>query len=151
MFIIFSLWMEPVYARMKSALHIKEDKFLWRAFVTLRTFFLVTIIKVFPEVGGFSDGIGFWKHCFVNWKLTPFDIKALVYPITERTDLAILVLGAALMLAVSLMQRKGGVRRRISSWNIVFRYVIFILMFFAIVYHGIPTQDMGGGFMYAQF
>ncbi len=151
LFIIFSLWMEPVYAKMKTALHVKEDCFAWRTFVTLRTFFLVTLIKVFPEVGGFSDGAGFWKHCFINWKLTPLDLKALIYPITTNADLVILVLGAVLMFTVSLMQRKQGVRDRMVAWPSFTKYIIFAVMFFAIVYYGIPTQNMGGGFMYAQF
>ena len=68
-FIIFSLWMEPVYLRWKQALHIQEDRWLWRAFQTLRTFCLVTVIKVLPEVGGLRRGLGLWKQVVTNWHL----------------------------------------------------------------------------------
>ncbi len=150
LFIIFSLWMEPVYAKAKTALRINESCFAWRAFATLRTFFLVTLIKVFPEVGGFTHGVGFWKHCFVNWDISR-DIKAMIYPILTYTDLVILLAGSLLIFVTSLMQRRMGVRERMVRWPAFVKYIIFAVMFFAVVYYGIPAQNGGGGFLYAQF
>jgi D-alanyl-lipoteichoic acid acyltransferase DltB (MBOAT superfamily) len=147
--IILSLWMEPLFAKAKTACRINELGFAWRAFATLRTFFLVTLIKVFPEVGGFQAGLGYWKHCFTNWNLTLG--KSLLYPITSRNDLLILGIGAVLMFVTSLMQRKGSIREQISRWPAFVRYAIFVALFFAIVLLGIPTQNAGGGFLYAQF
>lgn len=60
-FIIVSLWMETVYASWKQKLGINEASWGWRAFQTIRTFILVTFIKVLPEVGILSDGFGLWE------------------------------------------------------------------------------------------
>ena len=147
--IILALWMEPVFEKTKRACRINEASFAWRAFATLRTFFLVTLIKVFPEVGGFEAGLGYWKHCFMNWSITP-DLTAF-YPFTSWIEVRILLCGTILMFVTSLMQRKGSVRARIARWPVVIRYAIFVIMFFAIILLGIPTQNAGGGFLYAQF
>lgn len=150
LFIIVSLWLEPLYERVKGRLQVKENRFPWRAFVTLRTFFLVTLIKVFPEVGGFQNGVGFWAACFRGWSLNGVEGRTL-YPITTARELLILGLGAALIFLVSLAQRKGSVRDQLARTPRLLRLVIFVVMFFAIIYWGIPMSTETGGFLYAQF
>jgi D-alanyl-lipoteichoic acid acyltransferase DltB (MBOAT superfamily) len=149
-FIIVSLWLEPVFGKIKAKLNIKEHGFLWRSFATLRTFFVVTMIKVFPEVGGFSGGVGYWKHCFVNWKI-PADFSALIYPVADGEAFFVLFAGAMLMFIVSLLQRRKSVRDRLLGLWLPVRILIFALMFIMIIYYGVPTQAEGGGFLYAQF
>jgi len=147
--IILSLWFEPVFDRLKAACRIHEQGFWWRAFATLRTFFIVTMIKVFPEVGSFSAGLGYWRHCFKNWDLT---LGAnLFYPIVSYKDLVILAAGALLLFGVSLLQRKGSLRAKIAKLPLPLRYGLYVAVFFAIILLGVPTQSQGGGFLYAQF
>ena len=148
--IIVTLWLEPIFDKIKSTLKIRQSSFWWRAFATLRTFFVVTMIKVFPEVGSFSDGVGFWKHCFINWNFTKLDFSFL-YPITQKLDLFVIVGSAILIFATSLLQRKKGIRARLSTLPFALRCMIFTAMFFAIILLGIPAQNSGGGFLYAQF
>lgn len=150
LFIIVSLWLEPVYGRAKEALHVNERSFFWRAFVTLRTFFLVTLIKVFPEVGGFRHGVGFWAACLHPWNLKGVGGHAL-YPVTTRGNLVILGLGALVIFAVSLIQRRGSVRAQLTRTPKLLRLAIFVALFFIIVYCGIPMSTETGGFLYAQF
>ncbi len=150
LFIIVSLWLEPLYEKTKDKLRIRQQSFPWRAFVTLRTFFVVTMIKVFPEVGGFSRGVGFWKHCFMNWELRGVD-GHILYPITETKHLLILVCGTAVLFAVSLLQRKGSVRQQLARYPRLVRLGLFVLLFFLIACFGIPLSTETGGFLYAQF
>lgn len=151
LFIILALWLEPVFEKTKTALKVKENTFAWRAFVTLRTFFLVTLIKVFPEVGTFSDGVAYWKHCFTNWNFSVLNLESLLYPIVSKEDALILFLGVVLMFAVSMLQRSMGVRDRMARWPAFTKYLMFAAMFLMIILYGVPTQNAGGGFMYAQF
>lgn len=148
-FIILSLWLEPLFRRAKTALHVRENTFAWRAFATLRTFFLVTLIKVFPEVGGFSEGLSFWKHCFTNWKLST-SLGQMLYPIYTRADMLVLVGGALLLFVTSLISRKRSLGEVVARWPAAVKYLIFVVMFLAIFYLGVPAQS-GGGFLYAQF
>lgn len=150
LFIIFSLWMEPVYAAGKKALRINESAWLWRAFQTIRTFVLVTLIKVLPEVGTLSDGWGLWKHIFANHQV-PHTLYELL-PIARRNDLLAVVLGATAMLLISLLQRKQPVRawlERKVPWAC--RLVLFALLFIAVIYWGVPGLSNGEGFLYAEF
>ena len=58
----------------------------------------------------------------------------------------------ALMLLVSLLQRKGSVRewmRRHVPY--LLRICVFVMLFFLIVYFGVPASGGLGGFMYAEF
>lgn len=149
--IIFTLWMEPVYEKLKKACKINETSFEWRAFATIRTFIIITFIKVFPEIGSFHDGVSFWIHCFQNWNIKSLYAPAIFYPVVLLEDARILERGMILMFIVSLLQRKMGVRDRISKWPKSIKYIIFIALFFAIVIWGVPTQNAGGGFLYEQF
>lgn len=146
LFIIGALWMEPVFKKAKAKFNINERTFSWRAFATLRTFFVVTLIKVFPEVGTFADGVSYWKHCFMNW-----DLSSVFYPMTTKGEAVLIIGGAFCMFLVSMMQRTMGVRERVSKWPSVIRYAIFAAMFLLIMLYGVPAQSTGGGFMYAQF
>lgn len=151
LFIIFSMWMEGPYAKWKKALRIREDAWLWRAFQVCRTFLLVTFIKVLPEVGTLRDGLGLWKRIFTEHSL-PRSLGALLPFVDTYRNLAAVLLGVALMLLVSLLQRKGSVRawmRRHVPY--LLRICVFVILFFLIIYFGVPASGGLGGFMYAEF
>ncbi len=151
LFIIFSMWMEGPYDRWKKRLKIREEAWLWRAFQVGRTFLLVTFIKVLPEVGSLKDGLGLWKQIFTNHSL-PHSLGELLPFVGTYRELGAVLLGIGLMLLVSLLQRKGSVRglmrRRLPF---LVRIGIFVLLFFLILYFGVPASGNLGGFMYAEF
>ena len=64
LFIIFSMWMEPIYDFTKTKLKLKSS--MWKFVQVVRTFILVTFIKVLPEAGGLKAGLGLWKRIFTN-------------------------------------------------------------------------------------
>lgn len=151
LFIIFSMWMEGPYAKWKKALHIREDARLWRVFQVGRTFLLVTFIKVLPEVGTLADGLGLWKRIFTATWL-PRATEELLPFLDSYRSLAVVLLGVALMLAVSLLQRSGSVRNRMErKIPYLLRIFLFVVLFFLIVYFGVPASGGLGDFMYAQF
>ncbi len=151
LFIIFSLWMEHVYDAWKAKLRINESAWLWRAFQTLRTFVLVTFIKVLPEVGTLSDGWGLWKRIFTNHTL-PRSFRGLLPFVSDQRAFFAMLFGVGLLLATSLLQRRQPVRGWLEKHiPYLVRIVIFALLFFATVFFGIPASGNAGGFMYAQF
>ena len=151
--IIFSMQMEPLYEKTKRALRINESAWLWRAFQTLRTFLLVTLIKVFPEVGGLRDGLGFWRQMLVDWQIPTSlaQIKGWMIPSHREHDYVIFLLGALLIFVTSLIQRKQPLRDFVAKWPRVLRYALFIGMFYVILIYGVSVADGAGVFMYAQF
>lgn len=151
LFIIFSMWMEKPFAKWKQAMHIKESAFLWRAFQVLRTFLLVTFIKVLPEVGTLRQGFGLWKRILFTPKL-PRSFSELLPFVGERRSFLAAMAGVVLMFAVSLLQRRGSVRLQMEKkLPFLLRIVCFVILFFAIVYFGVPASGGLGGFLYAQF
>ena len=151
LFIIFSMWMEGPYARWKKGLHIREDAWLWRAFQVGRTFLLVTFIKVLPEVGSLRDGLGLWKRIFTEHSL-PHSLTELLPFAGERRSLLAVLFGVGLMFVVSLLQRKGSVRAQLRRRLPYFlRICVFAVLFFLILYFGVPASGGLGDFIYAQY
>ena len=151
LFIIFSMWMEGPYAKWKKGLHIREDAWLWRAFQVLRTFLLVTFIKVLPEVGTLRDGLGLWKQILTNHRL-PHSLGELLPFIDNYRNLSAVLFGVALMFAVSLLQRRGSVRDQLRhKLPYGLRMAIFVLLFLLTIYFGVPASGGLGGFLYAEF
>ncbi len=151
LFIIFSMWMEGPYAKWKQTLRINENSWLWRAFQVGRTFLLVTFIKVLPEVGTLGQGLGLWKRIFTALSL-PRSLGELLPFVDNYRNLCAVLFGICLMLAVSLLQRRGSVReqlRRRLPYGV--RMAIFVLLFFLIIYFGVPASGGLGGFLYAEF
>ncbi len=147
LFIIFSLWMEPVYGRCKTLLRINESAWLWRAFQTVRTFVLVTFIKVLPEVGTLRDGLGLWKRIFTEHSI-PHSLRALV-PFASMKNLAVAAVFTLLIFVTSLIQRKMPIRQWFGRLPGLLRLVILAGLILVTVYF--LGSGNAGGFMYAQF
>ena len=149
-FIIVSMWMEKPFGALKGKLGINESAWLWRAFQVLRTFLLVTFIKVLPEVGTLRDGLGLWARIFRG--PPPRSLGELIPFMDKPENIICVLLGVILMFIVSLVQRRGSVRlqmeQRLPYW---LRLTIFAVLFFVIVYFGVPASGGLGGFLYAQF
>lgn len=154
-FIIISLWMEPVYEGAKRLFKVKEETWLWRAFQTVRTFILVTFIKVLPEVGTLAAGLGLVTHIFVNHtiphslvELFPFLDFTLV---TDVISFGLAILGTIAMFVASLLQRKKPVREYFNALPTPIRIIIIALIIILIATFGVKATWEGGGFMYAGF
>lgn len=154
-FIIFSMWMEPVYKKIKTKCHVNESVWLWRAFQTIRTFILVTFIKVLPEVGTLSAGLGLWKHIFTN-HVVPHSLTELL-PFVEmswiidKINVLLVLLGIIFMFVFSLLQRKQPVREYFNKIPSVIRWLILAVIILCIASFGVNSSWDGGDFLYAQF
>ncbi len=151
LFLILSLWLDKLYAAWKSALHINETSWGWRAFQTIRTFILITFIKVLPEVGTLSDGWGLWMRIFTEHSI-PSDISALLPALAEngKKNFCIIIVMILLMFFASLLQRKREVRDYFVKVPLPARMVIMAGCVMLLIVFGIPASAKGG-FLYAQF
>ena len=158
LFIIFSLWMEPTYEKWKKTLHVREESWAWRAFQTLRTFTLVTFIKVLPEVGTLRQGLGLWRAIFANKFLPasltlaglfPFTGAMVNLPPTEAFLMALL--GVVAMFVVSMLQRKKPLRAYLDAWPLAARVALMALLALIVLSFGVRASCGAVGFLYAQF
>ncbi|MCR4616098.1 MAG: MBOAT family protein [Clostridiales bacterium] len=150
LFIIFSIWMEPNYTRLKNKLHIRESNFWWRLFQVVRTFTLVTFIKVLPEVGTLREGFGLIFHIFRDHTLPA--TAAQLFPFAESFTLKtfFVLLLSVLLFVHSLLERKNDVRDLFGKLPLIVRIVMLSLLLIVIAYVGIPASNEGG-FLYAKF
>ena len=153
LFIILSMWMNPFYDKIKSKFKINDHSRLYTCFQIIRTFILVSFIKVLPEVGGLRRGLSLWKHVFVDFRL-PNSIHQLFAFVTTSKSWSILaLLGVVGMFVVSCFKGKNSVRDLINRLPLVVRLIIvaFAIMFVAIA-GAMELMVFGGrGFMYAGF
>ncbi len=155
LFLILSLWLEPTYARVKSALHIRESSRVWQGFQTIRTFVLITFIKVLPEVGTLSDGLGLWKQIFTSHAI-PHSISELLPFVRwdfsySPMNVAVAAAGTALLFVCSLLQRKRPLRDRFNRLPMPVRAAVLAVLTFVITALGVMASWGVEGFMYAQF
>ena len=139
-----------MYARAQEKLGIKEDAGWFRAFRVIRTFLLVSFIKVLPEVGGLRRGLGLWKRAFTSWSLPRSLGELFPYGVTKE-QLCVVTAAVGLVLLTSLMQRKEPVRARFNRMPLAVRALALGILLFAILYYGVPASGSVGGFLYAQF
>lgn len=147
LFIIFSLWMEPVYARCRQLLRINESSWNWRAFQTVRTFILVTFIKVLPEVGSLRAGLGLWKRIFTEHTL-PQNYNELL-PFMKQEDLRIILIFTVILFLLDLIQRKVPIRTWFGKQPKLVQLLVLAILIVMILFYG--STGNAGGFMYAQF
>lgn len=155
-FIILSMWLEPVYEKIKNALRIKQENKLWNGFQILRTFLLVTVIKVLPEVGTLSQGIGLWKHVFTNHTMPRSISKLLEFASFDISDLSLMgfaLFGVLLMFIVSLIKSKHSVRDLFNKLPFSVRILVVSTAVIIILIFGTYSLLISGngGFLYAQF
>lgn len=149
LFIIFSLWMNPVYESIKQKLKINETSFTWRCFQVIRTFILVTFIKVLPEVGTLSEGLGLWKRILFDF--SSLDSLSNLMPfISDKFTFVFVILGIVLMFIVSLIQRKASISKTIDKTPSPFVVIGFTILIIQILVFGVANSG-NGGFLYAQF
>ena len=151
LFIIGSMWMEKPFERWKKKLRIREESRWWRAFQVLRTFLLVTLIKVLPEVNGLRGGLGLWKRILTEHTIPRRGVELMPF-LDNYQNLCAVTGGILLMFFVSMIQRKQPFRRWLEEKTVYpVRMLLFVFLFFMILYFGIPASGGIGGFLYAQF
>lgn len=149
-FIIVSIWMEPVYEKVNSKLHVKRHRKLWKAFQVSRTFLILTFIKVLPEVGTLSDGVGLITRALTN-HVMPTSFKSVFPAVSSKLDFAVTMFSVVLLFISSVLQRKKPIRDYFNKLPFILRALMLIFLLFLIVVFGVSVGGGIGGFMYAQF
>lgn len=155
LFIILSLWLEPVYTRTQQLLRIDDRSFFWRSLRIARTFTIVALLEVLPEVGTLRDGFHFWS-CIIanNWfpsslhELLPF-----VYLKNFNKTIGFCAAMACVLLLFisSLMQRKKPIRAYFNALPAWVQVVALSALIMLIASFGIQASWGAEGFMYANF
>lgn len=155
LFIILSLWLAPVYERSREILHITDSSKFWKIVRILRTFTIVALLEVLPEVGTLSEGFNFWACIFANWRI-PATIAELL-PFVHLRNFNKLIgflaaMGCLLLLFIaSLLQRRKPVREYFNALPVWLQIILLAALVMLIASFGIQASWGAEGFMYANF
>ena len=147
-FLILQVWLDPFYALCRRKLHIKEEAWWWKIFTILRTFVLITFIKVLPEVGTLKDGLKLWRTIFLN-HVWPDRFEAWFPYNGDMINLTFMAAMIILIFIADLLRCKKPVREYFNKMPMVVRILLLALAFVVAVGFGIRTDS--GDFMYANF
>lgn len=143
---------EPVYDRFHKRFPGLKERKSYKVFQTGRTFLLVCCLNLFDCYTGVADTLRMLGSMFTakNWGI--LWNGALLDIGLSMTDYGVLAFGTALMLGVSLIQRKGSVRERIASRPYPVRFAVWYGLFLGVLLMG--TYGIGydaSQFIYNQF
>lgn len=155
LFIILSLWLAPVYERTRTVLRIDDANRFWRVLRIARTFTIVALLEVLPEVGTLADGFHFWACIFTNWRLPAglADLLPFVYfqNFNKTIGFCVAMCCVALLFASSLMQRKKPIRAYFNALPVWTQVVLLSALIMLIASFGVQASWGAEGFMYANF
>lgn len=146
---ITSMCMAGTFKTWKEKLHIREENKLWQFFRRLRTFVLISLLKVFPAAASTKNSLKIIQKIVMDFHIN-FAYQTW-FPGLIKNYLAYILFGLVLFLIVSIKQEKQPVREYIAGKPFVIRWCLYLLILCAILSFGEFQTELSGGFEYAQY
>jgi alginate O-acetyltransferase complex protein AlgI len=133
--IIVSQECEPFYAWFHKKFNIGHT-FLFRLFQVARTFLLMCSLRILDCYR--NVGISFRMFCsmFTNWNFSQVFSGKMLEIGLKKSDYYVLLAGVIILIWVSLIQRKGSVREKLSLKSEFVHYAVYIILIVAIITFG---------------
>lgn len=151
---IAAVGLKPQYERINERLHISTDSKFWNFVKIIRTYFLMTLLNFFSEFSSLRAIAGCAGRFFTT--LIPSGLSAS-YLLPKTIDIGIV--GVAMTFAACVMllahsmyeEKHGSVIEKICLKNWILQAGYVLLMMFMVLLFSYTSNDISGGFMYAQF
>lgn len=133
--IMVSQELEPLYAKFHGRFHVK-DRFGFRLFQVVRTVLLMSVLRMFDCYRNVPLTFRMIGSMFTarNWNI--LWNGSLLKIGLSGIDYAVLLFGLALLIAVSLVQRRGSVRARIGALPYWGRFAVWYGLFLIVLLAG---------------
>lgn len=149
--IMISQELEPFYRWFHSKINIK-DKFLFKLFQIVRTVLLMSCLRMFDCYRDVPLTFKMFGKMFTGFDISQLSVSAFQLLGLTISDYIILFGGMILLVAVSIIQRKGSVRAKIAERKAPVRFIIWYALFLTVLIFG--TYGIGydsSQFIYNQF
>ncbi len=146
---ISSMCLSGKFQTWKEKLHIRDENRLWRLFRRLRTFFLISLLKVFPAADSTGNSLKILKHIVTDFQIS-FSYQAW-FPGLIKNYLAYILFGLLLFFAVSIRQEKEPVRNYLAKKSFALRWCLYLIILCSVLGFGVLGTGISGGFEYAQY
>lgn len=140
----------PVYAKIQEKLHINPKKWWYQGFCIIRTFILVNIGFYFDMANDLRAANAMLVQTVTKAHISQLSMAAVKAVGLTSQDLLIVIAGCIIIFVVSLLKEKGiNIRETIASYNIVIRWIIYIVFIMFILIYG--STSTTSDFIYANF
>lgn len=139
---------KPLYHKMVSVLRIKEQRIMWKALRTVVTFVLVDVTWLFFRADSLGQGYGILKRFVLEFRPLWFFSEGFSGMFGTTGNFMIIMFSLLILFAVDFLKYKGiDMREIIFRQQIVFRWLIYWLIFLVILFWG----AYGTGYEQKQF
>lgn len=142
----------PLYAGFHNRFTKIKSKFSYRLFEVLRTFFLLSSIRIFDCYRDVPTSFRMFFSIFTEWNWGELFSGAMSNLGLTTADYIVSGIGAIILIAFSLIQRQGSVREQLSRKPTWIRYgVIAVLIIVVLVFGAYGIGYDSSQFIYNQF
>lgn len=136
MVIMASQELEPLYARFHNRFPTVGGRTWYRAFQVIRTVLLMSCLRMFDCYRNVPLTFCMFGTMFTEWNWNIIWDGSLMQIGLSPTDYWVLAAGLALLLIVSLIQRRGSVRKKIAALPYPARAVLWYGLFLVVLLAG---------------
>ncbi|HOO11341.1 MAG TPA: MBOAT family protein, partial [Bacillota bacterium] len=133
--IIVSMECQPLYDWFHGRFNVK-DSFWFRLFQVVRTILLMSAIRMFDCYRDVPLTFRMLGTMFTRFNIGALSLEALLGLGLGLPDYAVLLLGLAALVWVSLVQRSGSVRDKLAGKPFVLRYAAYYVLIVSILVFG---------------
>ena len=153
--IILSSLFEIPIMKLNSVLHINTECWSFNLFRMARTFVLSAIGRIFfVATAGFDQAVAIIQRTFdfKHFRLyTLWDESLYTYGL-DRYNFNLAILLIVLIWGVSMLQEKMNIRDEIAKQNLIFRWMLYLLLIAGIIIFGVyGTGYDASSFVYGKF
>jgi alginate O-acetyltransferase complex protein AlgI len=133
--IIISLECQPLYDRFHGMFNVK-DTFSFRLFQVVRTILLMSAIRMFDCYRDVPLTFKMLGTMFTSFNIGELSKEAMLGLGLTMGDYAVLLIGLAALVTVSLLQRDGSVRDKLAGKPFAVRYAVYYVLIISILVLG---------------
>lgn len=146
-YIVLGEVLAPFWERIRIKCNINKDHKGFNFFQRIRTFLLVCSGFLFFRAGSFTSGSHMFRTMLGTWNPQIIWNGAILDLGLDGIETVIVLISLGVLLIVSTLQQKIGIREEISKKSIIIRWLIF----YALLFYVILLGYYGPGYSAAEF
>lgn len=143
----------PLFHKLAQVLRVNRECFSYKLFQCLRTFAIVSVGLAFFRAPGAKEGVRILMAVGKEWNPYVLFGQNILTLGLDLPDFIVTIAGCLALLVVSILQYRGGsVRKQLAKQNLVFRWAVYLVLFFAVIIWGkYGAQYNAADFIYQGF
>lgn len=150
--IIVSEELKPLYEKFHEKFPSLKPTLSYKVFEILRTCFIMSTLRMFDCYRDVPMTFKMFFSIFSDFHISDITNGSLMQLGLSSYDYVVIIIGVLIMFMVSMLQRRKGIRKRISDRGFGFECVVFAVLFICIIVFGAYGIGYNASqFIYNQF